>query len=219
MDHAKTGNDTNEELYAASVQEANSKFTDFGKFHLAPGSQCIKLTRGKRNMVYYELTIKCPNGCTLSVPSDNMPTYLERHTRICASGDQELHALREALERHDWSNHSVANAMKTVSNKEKYAEFQGDVCTFLGVYSKARELPKHLSQLRDDERLGDRAKKIYYLLGKVTGRLGGESNDLVPHWSWYMPKYHKIWTEFGFEDRSQKKKSAKKSTKRQKTRR
>ena len=104
-------------------------------------------------MVYYELTIKCPNGCTLSVPSDNMPTYLERHTRICASGDQELHALREALERHDWSNHSVANAMKTVSNKEKYAEFQGDVCTFLGVYSKARELPKHLSQLRNDERL------------------------------------------------------------------
>ena len=219
LDHAVTGKETDEELYAARVKEESAKISNFGQFLLAPGSQCTKITRGRNRggYVHYEIVIECPHKCIFTIRSDKIRRRLEQHTKMCPRGDQVMHDLRAALEEDSrWSIRAITTAMATA--KEKFATFESDVATFLSAYTDATELLENLWQLTSDERLGDRAGKIYNLIRKVTGR-GGGSDALLPHWSWYIPKYHKIWTEIGFPDPLQKKKSAKKSTKRQKTRR
>ncbi|EJK71499.1 hypothetical protein THAOC_07052, partial [Thalassiosira oceanica] len=217
FDHAENGDESTSELYAKSVQAVNAastKISKFGPFSLDTTSECIKIY--KNGMVFYELTTKCPYGCICNVQSHMLQDYLEKHTKVCPGPDQELHDLKAALEQdRDWSDKSVTKAMLTVSNQERYAAFDDDVHKICSVFSNASEMPDALSRLRSDERFGDRGSTIYNLVKRVLGLSDPSRGKSLPHWSWYMPKYHKIWTNFGFDDPFQKTKSAK----RQKTRR
>ncbi|EJK75557.1 hypothetical protein THAOC_02715 [Thalassiosira oceanica] len=215
FNHAESGNESTAELYAKSVQEASNKITNFGPFSLDTTSKCSKISFPGKGKSAYELTIKCPYGCLFKVLSFKLRYCLEKHPRVCPGVDKELHDLKAALEQDDWTYRGVSAVMKVVSNQEKYAAFNGDVHKICSVFSNASEMPDSLSRLKSDERFGGRGMVIYGLVRGVLGLSNPSRGRSVPHWSWYMPKYHKIWTNFGFDDPFQKEKSAK----RQKTRR
>ena len=214
QDFEEGGDEPREVLYGRWIQHHVDEVKDeLDGIEYSLHGSCVRADDG-----VYWATIQCSHGCFIGpIRMCEFKIYVGHHKNVCTRDNAVARRLRKTMEASGLTGNAVSKALLIVNDEEKYKAFESfedDAALLRSFYPDISELPEKVGRLNKDERFGSRGQAILDIVKRLSGRRAKN-----PHFSWYIPKYHKIWTEYGFPDPLQKKKPAEKSAKRQKSRR